>query len=158
MAELRAPPCRAVLPVRDGLNLQRREKLHLKKLEAFFKAVWDEMKLIASDAKAVAVKLFGAQNIAALETAAEGIFASDFGQALLSDSQSVIQDLQAGKITVSAATTAIASTALTAAKSTGIAMEQSMAVMIASMAIAKFQGVLGGLPTATGTATPPASS
>jgi hypothetical protein len=131
----------------------------INKVKLFFLAVEKDAITLGKDAKSILTKLFGAQAVASLESAAEAILQSDFGQAVLAEGEKLLALVVGGSISQASAITELATTTLSAAKNAGIQMEQSIATGVASLALAKLQGVIGTPATPTPAApAPPAST
>lgn len=114
----------------------------MNRVIGFFEKVGHEIKVLAGDAKGLLTKLFGAQAINQLETTAETILKSDFGQAVLSEAELLLGQVKSGQISQHTAITQLSATTIAAAKSTGVELEASISTAVASLAIAKLTGVL----------------
>jgi hypothetical protein len=128
-----------------------KENHPLNKVEAFFEKFGHDVKVGVEDIEGLVKKLFGAQALANLETTAESLLQSDLGQAVLGDAESLLAQVETGQVSQASAIESLASSAVAAAKKTGIALEQSIATTFASMAIAKLSGAI----QAPAVATPP---
>ena len=118
----------------------------MNRVAAFFEKIGHYVKVEAVDVghefKTVFVALFGAQALTELETVAETMLTSDFGQAVLADATQMLQNVQAGQIGQGTAIVQLAQDIVQQAIKTGRKMESTLVIMIASMAIAKAQGLI----------------
>ena len=127
-------------------------------IRTFFERVGHDIKVVAGavekDFQIVFTDLFGAQALSELETTAKTLVESDFGKAILADAEQLIVEVNAGRVTVGNAIVTLASDIVTQGIAVGKCIGNTLSIMVASMVVAKAQGVLA-TPTA---AAPPATT
>lgn len=126
-----------------------KENHHLSKVAVFFEKVGHDIKVAATDVAGLVAKLFGAQALTQLETTAETLLNSELGQAVLGDAETLLAQVKSGTISQTTAITSLAKSTVTAAKNTGIQLEESLATALASLAIGKLSGALNSPNAAT---------
>ena len=130
----------------------------MNKIGNFFKTIGHDIKAVlvgaAQEADKILVALFGKKAATDFVTAAENLLETDFGKVILDAAAEVLVDVQSGKgVSLGSAASSLTQTILNESKSAGIEVGESLAAMLANLAIAKVQGGLPAASAVTGTST-----